>query len=268
MLFSPLALVATMFAQSPSRSNKSSRASGSTKGTKRARKAVSHPQKGLTPEKASKEQALVASEPTGAMSSEVASAFVAKKNERDPLLQASLSEVVGSSPAKKPKACSFLCGSVCFQTPDPVSPERDSIRWAYDSAADFVSKGEGASCWYCSRAWAENAHDSGHRDRATFQKEIAKDKTKLEAFLRSRDKIVKRSKSALEAKAEKRSSGVKRVSVHTKEFKTRVRCRKIQHMENQTQGNIDTPIRHISDFSKQKWLAKGGQNASLGMAFC
>ena len=81
VLFSPLALFATMQAQSPSRhSHKSSKTSGSSKGTKRARKTGSHPEKtGSHPEKANKDLTVVASEPTGAMSSEGASAFEAKK---------------------------------------------------------------------------------------------------------------------------------------------------------------------------------------------
>ena len=66
VLFSPLALFATMQAQSPSRhSHKSSKASGSSKGTKRARKTGSHPEKtGSHPEKANKDLTMVASEPT------------------------------------------------------------------------------------------------------------------------------------------------------------------------------------------------------------
>ena len=130
VLFSPLALFATMQAQSPSRhSHKSSKASGSSKGTKRARKTGSHPEKtGSHPEKANKDLTMVASEPTGAMSSEGASALEAKKNERSVVCQESLSQAPAESPTKKRKACTFLCGSVSFQSPDPVNPERDSIR--------------------------------------------------------------------------------------------------------------------------------------------
>ena len=223
VLFSPLALFATMQAQSPSRhSHKSSKTSGSSKGTKRARKTGSHPEKtGSHPEKANKDLTVVASEPTGAMSSEGASAFEAKKNERNVVCQESLSQAPAESPTKKRKACTFLCGSVSFQSPDPVNPERDSIRWAYDRASDRESKGEGASCWYCWRAWAEIAQETVHRDRSIFQKDIAKDKSKLEAFLKRREGVIARTRSSLDSKA-KRAGGMKRVSVHTKEFKRRV----------------------------------------------
>ena len=251
VLFSPLALVAIMQAQSPSRrSNKSSLASGSTKGTKRARKTGSHPEKkGSHPEEANKDQILVASEP--------APAFVAK-NERNPSLQESPSEAPA---AKRAKTCSSLCGSVCYQTPDPVNPERDSIRWGYDLAADLESKGEGASCWYCTRAWADTAHETVHRDRSRFQKDIAKDKTKLEAFLKCREKVVERTKVSFGSKLSKRAGGVKRVSVRAKEFKTRVRSRKLQHMENQTQGNIETPMRHIFGFLRVEMSCERGSES-------
>ena len=60
-----------------------------------------------------------------------------------------------------------------------------------------------------------------HRDRSTFQKDIAKDKSKLEAFLKRREGVIARTRSSLDSKA-KRAGGMKRVSVHTKEFKRRV----------------------------------------------
>ena len=56
-------------------------------------------------------------------------------------------------PAKRRKTCSFLCGAVCFQTPDPVDSSRPSIRWAYDLADVTSSTGEGANDWYCERTW-------------------------------------------------------------------------------------------------------------------
>ena len=49
----------------------------------------------------------------------------------------------GSSHSEK-KACIFLCGSYCQQTPDPVDENRKCIRWAYDrrdqeQPCDFVA---------------------------------------------------------------------------------------------------------------------------------
>ena len=157
-----------MPAQSPSRrSHKSSLTSGSRKGIKRARKTSSRPEKtGSHPEKANEDLTLVASEPTGATSSEGAAAFAARKNERNPAFEDSISQAPAVPQTKKRKICTFLCGSVSFETPNPVDQERDSIRWAYDRATDLESKGEGASCWYCWRAWTETAQETVHRDRS------------------------------------------------------------------------------------------------------
>ena len=60
-----------------------------------------------------------------------------------------------------------------------------------------------------------------HRDRNDFQKELAKDKSTLQDFLKRREGVVARTCWSQDMKG-KRAGGMKRVSVHTKEFKKRV----------------------------------------------
>ena len=98
----------------------------------------------------------------------------------------------GAVCTRQQKRCKFLCGSVCFQTPDPVSSERRSIRWAYDAADSVESTGQGANDWFCERAWSEQAPLEMNRDRVAFQEAIAIDKEKLTRFLARRDAIIER----------------------------------------------------------------------------
>ena len=126
-----------------------------------------------------------------------------------------------SSPAKKRKACAFLCGAICFETEDPCNKNRDSIRWAYDVAKESRSSGEGANDWYCERVWAEEAAATEHRDRVQFQSDLSKDRDKLSAFLDRRQKVIERTLAKMSSEPKKRRGGVKRVSVHSAEFKRR-----------------------------------------------
>jgi hypothetical protein len=106
-------------------------------------------------------------------------------------------------PPDKKQRCSFLCGSVCFETPDPIETSRASIRWAYDppvSVGDppgsVQSLGTGLNDWYCERAWTEIAPSTEHRNRGIYQTELSKDRDKLTVFLDRRQKIVERRKLA------------------------------------------------------------------------
>ena len=104
------------------------------------------------------------------------------------------------------KGCRFLCAAVCFETPDPVNCARKSIRWAYDVASSLESTGLGGHDWYCGRAWCEHAATGGvGRDRGVFQQECARDKDKLNAFLKVRQKVIE--KHAKRAANPKRSGG-------------------------------------------------------------
>ena len=113
-----------------------------------------------------------------------------------------------------------MCGSVCFESPDAVDPERPTCRWAYDKLLEMESNGKGANCWCCERTWGEVAHETVHRDRTIFQLDLAKDKTMLETFLKHREVIIQKARSTLPVRA-KRAGGMANVSVRTKVFKKR-----------------------------------------------
>ena len=207
------AFVATMPKTAPSvRSANSSRKSA-------AKKRVA--KKGASLEKANTDSVPEASErkglPPGASGSTQVvgsgggSAFEALPNVRQ-----------GASPktetTSKKKNCAFLCGSVCFETPDLVDPQRSSIRWAYDKIFDLESNGIGANCWCCERTWSEHAHETGHRERGVFQAHLAKDRSALEVFLKSREALIQRAQKQKGAR-EKRAGGLSQVTVGTKRFK-------------------------------------------------
>jgi hypothetical protein len=120
------------------------------------------------------------------------------------------------------KACSFMCGAVWGRTPDPVQPDRSSIRWAYEKAAvDSPPTPDGTNDWWCERAWSRHAVTVAGRNRVEFQRTMAKDRDILGVFLRVRDEIVQKAK-AMKLNAKRRGGAIFR---HTLFFGGwRVRC--------------------------------------------
>jgi hypothetical protein len=119
------------------------------------------------------------------------------------------SALTGAEP-KKRKTCNFLCGATCHESPDPLDPERPSIRWAYDVAdATVPSTGEGGNDWVCERVWSEEAHKHHGRNRTSFQSLISKDKNVHSDFLAQRTKFIEKRKKRVA------SSGTKRSGFHS-----------------------------------------------------
>ena len=54
--------------------------------------------------------------------------------------------------------------------------------------------GDGAYDWYCERAFIDQSHETGMRDRTEYQKELAKDREKLKVHLTRRDVVIDRAK--------------------------------------------------------------------------
>ena len=71
------------------------------------------------------------------------------------------------------KPCSFGCGARTSD-PDPVDPQRPTIRWAYDPLTG-TSNAVGAGCWYCERAWYQVSHTTEDRDQEKYKKKKGKD---------------------------------------------------------------------------------------------
>ena len=151
-------------------------------------------------------------------SSAGSNALVPQKRPRE---QQGLEPEDSSPPPKQRKSCPFLCGAICFETKDPCNKNRDSIRWAYDSATSTRSSGEGQNDWYCERAWAAEAASSGHRDRAQYQSDLSKDRDMLSRFLERRRRVIERAVSKGTSERSRRRAGLSRVSVQTSEFKKR-----------------------------------------------
>jgi hypothetical protein len=101
-------------------------------------------------------------------------------------------------PGKKRKTCKFLCGSVCGVTKDPLEDDRAAIRWVRDAPDPLAPQSdEGDNDWYCERAFQEGAAESGVRNRAQFQEELGRDKSKLTTFLKRRDGVIERRRNSL-----------------------------------------------------------------------
>ena len=81
------------------------------------------------------------------------------------------------------KFCSLGCGAKASD-PDPVDPQRATIRWAYDPAT-ASSPPKCANCWYCERAWYQVSHTSEDRHREKYKKKKGKDGDVHRLFCRS-----------------------------------------------------------------------------------
>ena len=114
-------------------------------------------------------------------------------------------------PQGKRKTCVFLCGAICWVTPDPTAQavqgmKRKSIRWAYDKDDFLESSGRGYSCWYCDRTWEQEAYKEPGRDRADYLAELSKNGDTLASFGGKRKQQVMRTiEKAKKSKAAKRS---------------------------------------------------------------
>jgi hypothetical protein len=120
---------------------------------------------------------------------------------------------------KKSKVCSFLCGAVCGESPDPLSETRSSIRWGLDGPDETVeSLGLGTADYWCERTWALSvAQTTDHRNKIMYQAEIGKDKDKHNFFLAERAQLIARHAEKA-SKPSKRRGGVKKVSVREQTF--------------------------------------------------
>jgi len=52
-----------------------------------------------------------------------------------------IGQLANTKQSSKSKRCTYLCGSECWVTADPIDATRRSIRWAYDSK-DIVGVGK------------------------------------------------------------------------------------------------------------------------------
>jgi hypothetical protein len=104
---------------------------------------------------------------------------------------------------------------------DPVDPSRERIRWAYDPL-NGTATGEGANDWYCERLWAIECVNVPARNRAAYQKEIAKDLDKAKAWRSKRGNFIESVKARHVKgkfdKESKRAAGKKSVSVRKRQF--------------------------------------------------
>ena len=117
----------------------------------------------------------------------------------------------GDSSATDGKECSFVCGSICFVTKDPIDPERESIRWAYDLKDSLKSNRQGATCYFCHRTWAENPGDgpkSLGRDREAFKATLSRDHGVLKDWLKRRQAVIDRTKAKFNKGGREKRAGV------------------------------------------------------------
>ena len=93
----------------------------------------------------------------------------------------------------KQLTCQFLCGSIWGETPDPVDPERQSIRWENDASdASAPSVKSGGGCYFCSAAWrTEVAGQTAHRNRGLFCAEAARDSDVRDRMLKARENVIR-----------------------------------------------------------------------------
>ena len=122
-----------------------------------------------------------------------------------------------SSMAPGEKTCEFMCGT-CGSMPDPLEPEkRKCCRWARDPTDPEKATGYGTCCYYCERLWYGEAHKHD-RDRIGFQSKLALCLSTLRDWRERRSNYISMLKDKAAGLVEKRSGGVKKVTLKRKRF--------------------------------------------------
>jgi hypothetical protein len=107
------------------------------------------------------------------------------------------------------KKCAFLCGAKTHDK-DPVFPERQFIRWAYDPLSGPTTT-RGANDWVCERLWVQESTLMDIKDRGGFQLELGKDVEACQGWRKKRETLVEKMKQRSDGLKEKRRAGLKSV---------------------------------------------------------